>query len=53
MMAQTAGEVQIGTHASSDGSCDSGVFQKCTANFTQGSLKSFESLLGFHRLLIK
>lgn len=36
MVAQTAGEAQIGTQASSEGSCDRGIFQKWTAHFTQG-----------------
>lgn len=40
MVAQAAGEAQIGTQASSEGSCDSRIFQKCSADFTNGSLIS-------------
>lgn len=32
-------KAQPGTHTRSDGSCDSGIFQKCIAYFTQGVFK--------------
>ena len=37
--AQTAAEAQTGTHVSSGGSCDSGIFQQRIENFTQGVFK--------------
>jgi hypothetical protein len=40
VVAQTAAEAQAGAQVSSGNSCDSGIFHKCMANFTQGVFRS-------------